>query len=144
MIWKKDRRQSENEAVNVSQEDTVIENENDVQQEVYEDEVYQEYTPRYATYTNKSRSITQTFLKKKMPVILVLLVVCTVGVVVGLSIHFTSVSPITTVRPTTTMSRTTTVSPNEMTSAESTLFSITTTTTTRTTTTTKTTTTQSE
>ena len=115
---------NDHEAVNVAQGDTVIENENEFQEEVYEayDGDYQEYMPRYATYANKSGSIIQKFSKKKILAILVLLVVCTVGVVVGLSIHFTSVSPPTTVSSTTTVSRTTTVSPNKMTSAEGTVL----------------------
>ena len=66
------------EAVNVVQGDKVTENENAIEEEVYEeyDGDYQEYTPRYATYSKNSESITHKLLKKKMLVILVLLVVC--------------------------------------------------------------------
>ena len=67
--------------------------ENAIEEEVHEgyDGDYQENMPRYATYSTKTKSITQKFLKKKIIMIFVLLVVCTVGVVVGLSIHFTAV-----------------------------------------------------
>ena len=99
--------------------------ENAIEEEVYEeyDGDYQGYMPRYATYSNKAKSITQKFLKKKMLAILVLLVVCTAGIVVGLSVHFTQPAT-TTVTSTTTVSRTTSVSPIETTSARGTVFSI--------------------
>ena len=99
--------------------------ENAIEEEVYEeyDGDYQENMPRYATYSNKTKSITQKFLKKKILAILVLLVVCTAGIVVGLSVHFTQ-PPTTTVTSTTTVSTTTPVSPIETTSARGTLFLI--------------------
>ena len=112
------------EKVNVVQGDKVKENENAIEEEVCEeyDGEYQEYMPRYATYSKKSQSITQKFLKTKKVIILVVLVVCTVGVAVGLSVHFTTVPPIPTVTSTTTVSRTTTVQSIETVSTSGTLF----------------------
>ena len=120
-----ERDNSDEEAVNVAQGDTAEGDENAVEEEVYEEYNgdHQEYTPRYASYAYKSESISQKFIKKKQLAILVLLVVCTVGVVVGLSIHFARVSPTTTLTSITTMSITTTVSPNRTTSVIGTLFS---------------------
>ena len=99
-----ERDNTENEAVNVVAEDIVDQNQNAMQEEVYEeyDGDFQEYTPRYATYSNESHSIIQKLLKKKMIVILVILVACTVGVAIGLSVHFTR-PPTTTVPSTTTI-----------------------------------------
>ena len=81
-----------------------------MQEDVYEEYAgdFQDYTPRYATYSNESRSIIQKLLKKKMLVILVIIVASTIGVAIGLSVHFT--------RPTTVPS-TTTIAPIETTSA---------------------------
>ena len=86
-VYEKDS--TDNEAVNKG--DIVEENENAIDEEINEeyDGVYQEYWPRYATYSNKPESFTQKFLKKKM---LVVLVVCAVGVAVGLSVHFATAS----------------------------------------------------
>ena len=115
-IYEKDN--TENGAVNVVQGDIVEKNENSIEEEVYE-----EYRPRYVTYSNKSESIMQKFLTKKMFAILVFLVVCLVGVVVALSVYFTR-PPTTSVASTTAVSRTTTVSPIETAPARGTLFSI--------------------
>ena len=114
-----------NGAVNVMQGDIVEQNENSIEEEVYEEYQgdNQENWPRYATYSNKSKSHMQKFLTKKMFAILVLLVFCLVGVVVALSVHLTR-PPTTTVAPTTAVSRTTSVSPIETTSARGTLFPI--------------------
>ena len=81
---------TDNEAVNVVPSDIVDENEN-ANEQVYEeyDGDCQEYAPRYATYSKESDSIIQKILKKKMLVALVLLVICTFGVAIGLSIHLT-------------------------------------------------------
>ena len=100
--------------------------ENAIEEEVYEeyDGDYQEYMPRYATYSNKPKSITQKILSKKLLVILVLLVVCTVGIVVGLSVHFTTPTPTTTVDTTSSRSITTAAASFETVSARGTLFSI--------------------
>ena len=107
-----ERDNTENEAVNVVAEDIVDQNQNAMQEEVYEeyDGDFQEYTPRYATYSNESHSIIQKLLKKKMIVILVILVACTVGVAIGLSVHFTR-------PPTITVPSTTTIAPIKMSSA---------------------------
>ena len=107
-----ERDNTENEAVNVVAEDIVDQNQNAMQEEVYDeyDGDFQEYTPRYATYSNESHSIIQKLLKKKMIVILVILVACTVGVAIGLSVHFTR-------PPTTTVPSTTTIAPIETSSA---------------------------
>ena len=96
------------EAVHVVQGDIIGENRNEIEEEVYDeyDGDYQEYTPRYAVYSNKSRSFIQKFLKKKLVVILVVLIVCTVGIAVGLSVHFTTPLPTTTVPPIETASAT--------------------------------------
>lgn len=61
-----------------------------VVQEVNEeyDGDYQKYTPIYANFSNEPESITQKFLKKKMAI----LVLCTVGVAVGLLVHFKMMS----------------------------------------------------
>ena len=100
--------------------------ENAIEEEVYEeyDGDYQEYMSRNATYSNKSKSITQKFLMKKILVILVLLIVCTVGIVVGLSVHFTTPTPTTTVDTTSSRSITTAAASFETVSARGTLFSI--------------------
>ena len=113
-----ERDNTENRAANVMQGDIVEQNENSI-----EEEVYKEYWPRYASYSNKSKSFMQKFLTKKMFSILVLLIVGLVGVVVALSVHFTRPTTIT-VASTTAVSRTTTVSPIETASARGTLFSI--------------------
>ena len=114
------------EAVNVVLEDIIAENQNGIEEEVYDeyDGDYQEYRPRYAVYSNSSESIIQKLLKKKLIVILIVLVVCTVGIAVGLSVHFTKVPPTPKVKSTKTLSRTTTVSTIETTSASGKLFSI--------------------
>ena len=111
-----EKENTANEAI-VVQGDTVEEKENAIEEEVYEeyDGDYQEYVPRYASDSNKSESIMQKFLKQKMLTILVLLVIGTVGIAVGLSVHFT--------QPPTTTS-TTTVTPIETASARGTFFSI--------------------
>ena len=117
-VYEKDN--AEFETVNAVQGVNVVEeNENAIQEEVYEeyDGDYQEYRPRYATYSKQSDSIIQKMLKKKMLVILVLLIVCTVGLAIGLSVHFTQ-PPTTTVPSTITISRTTTVLPIESASAK--------------------------
>ena len=77
--------------------------ENAIEEEVYEeyDGDYQEYMPRYTTYSNKTKSITPKFLTKQILVSLVLWVVCTVGIVVGLSVHFTSIMTMTVTNTTT-------------------------------------------
>ena len=100
--------------------------ENAIGEEVYEeyDGDYQEYMPRNATYSNKPKSFTQKFLTKKILEILVLLIVCTVGIVVWLSVHFTKPTPTTTVATTTSVSVTTTVTSFKMASARGTVFSI--------------------
>ena len=94
-------------ALNVAQ-DIIGEIRNEIEEENYDeyDGDYQEYTPRYAVYSNKSRSFIQKFLKKKLVVILVVFVVCTVGIAVGLSLHFTTPLPTTTVPPIETASAT--------------------------------------
>ena len=139
------------EAVNVVQGGIVEENQSGIEEEVYEEydgdyeeymprnknmrivqehensikeEEYEKYIPRYATYSKKSESITQKFLKKKMIVILVLLFLCTVGVVAGLSVHFTTPTTTTTLVSTTSVSRTTMIPPTETASATGTIFSI--------------------
>ena len=112
---------TENETVNVAHGDIAAENENTIE-EVYE-EAYQENRPQYATNSNKSESIVQKFLKNKMVAISVLLVVCTVGIVVGIAVYFTQ-PPIIAVASNTTVSRTTTASPTDTTSARGTPFSI--------------------
>ena len=96
------------EAVNIAQGDIIGENQNGIEEEVYDeyDGDYQEYTPRYAVYSNKSGPIIQKFLKKKLVVMLVVLLVCSVGIVVGLSVHFTSPLPTTTLPPIETASAT--------------------------------------
>ena len=111
-----EKENTANEAI-VVQRDRVEEKENAIEEEVYEeyDGDYQEYVPRYASDSNKSESIMQKFLKQKMLTILVLLVIGTVGIAVGLSVHFT--------QPPTTTS-TTTVTPIETASARGTFFSI--------------------
>ena len=105
--------------------------ENAIEEEVYEeyDGDSQKNMPRYATYSNKTKSITPKFLTKKILVSLVLLIVCTVGVgivqfVVWLSVHFTKPTPTTTVATTTSVSITTTVTSFKMASARGTVFSI--------------------
>ena len=99
---------------------------NAIEEEVYEeyDGNYQEYMPRNATYSNKPKSFTQKFLTKKILEILVLLIVCIVGIVVWLSVHFTKPTPTTTVATTTSVSVTTTVTSFKMASARGTVFSI--------------------
>jgi len=116
-VFEKDN--TENEV----QGDKVEENESAIEEKNYDeyDRDYQEYMPRYATYSKKSESVSQKFLKKKIVVILVVLVVCTVGVAVGLSVHFTQ-PPTTTMATTTTVSKITTVKPIETTSAKGILF----------------------
>ena len=121
-----DTYNTENEAVNIAQGNIAAENENTIDEEVYEDYDgdYQEYRPQYATNSNKSESIMQKFLKNKMIAISVLLIVCTIGIAVGLTcVHFTQSSTIA-VASNTTVSRTTTVSPIDTASARGTLFSI--------------------
>ena len=116
-VYEKDN--AEFETVNAVQGVNVLDkNANAIQEEVYEeyDGDFQEYTPRYATYSNESDTIIQKILKKKKLVIFVLLVVCTVGVAIGLSVHFTRPQT-TTMTSTTTVSSTTTVPPIETTSA---------------------------
>ena len=122
-VYEKDN--AEFETVNAVQGVNVVEeNENAIQEEVYEeyDGDYQEYMPRYATYSKKSESITQKFLKKKMLAILVILGICAVGVIVGLSVGLSP--PYTTVSPTTTVSRTTTVPLIETASATGTFLNL--------------------
>ena len=106
---------AEFETVNAVQGVNKVEEiENAIQEEVYEeyDGDFQKYTPRYATYSRPkirdSHSIMQKILAKKNSVILVILVVCTIGVAIGLSVHFTG-PPTTTMTSTTTVSSTTTV-----------------------------------
>ena len=108
---------TDNEAVNAVPADKVdeIDNANEQVYEEYDGDCQEirssikKFAPRYATYSNESDSIIKKILKKKMLVVLVFLVLCTVGVAVGLSVHFTQPT-------TTTVSTTTTVRPIETTS----------------------------
>ena len=91
---------------NVVQGEIVEENENAIEEEFNEeyDGDYQDYTPIYANYSSEPESITQKFLKKKK---LVILVLCTVGVAIGISVHFKMTSNPTSAT-TTAMTTTTT------------------------------------